>query len=208
MTPSVASSLTPRQREVYEFIKEKIMNKGLPPTVREIGDEFKIKSPNGVMCHLKALAQKGMITREANLSRSIALVDRPTRKTELPLVGSFPPDGGKLKKESPTVDFMDVLGTGDHFAYRASEACKSADMAINKGDVLICRKQQFYRNGTLVVVTIEKQIYLRVFTESGDKIAFNSPRGNSKALSFDKDTDKAVIDGMVIGLIRKDLFAK
>jgi repressor LexA len=51
--------LTKRQREVYEFIREKIRDRGYGPTVREIGGEFDISSPNGVMCHLKALGRRG-----------------------------------------------------------------------------------------------------------------------------------------------------
>ena len=65
--------LTRRQSEIYEFLVERI-GTGVPPTVREIGKRFEIGSPNGVMCHLKALEKKGYITREAVLSRSIRLV--------------------------------------------------------------------------------------------------------------------------------------
>jgi len=56
--------LTQRQRAVYEFIRDKIRTRGYGPTVREIGLQFKILSPNGVMCHLKALEKKGLITKE------------------------------------------------------------------------------------------------------------------------------------------------
>ena len=65
------SQLTARQREIYEFIREKIERRGYGPTVREIGEGFSIRSPNGVMCHLKALEKKGLIIREANAARAI-----------------------------------------------------------------------------------------------------------------------------------------
>lgn len=55
---SELDSLTPRQKEIYNFLKEKIEIRGYGPTVREIGSAFGIKSPNGVMCHLKALEKK------------------------------------------------------------------------------------------------------------------------------------------------------
>src|SRR3954462_12427844 len=70
--------LTSRQREIYEFIRSKIQGRGYGPTVREIGLQFQIKSPNGVMCHLKALQKKGLIHREPNMSRAIQLLDDPT----------------------------------------------------------------------------------------------------------------------------------
>ena len=58
---SVLDQLTQRQEQVYQFIFEKITQRGYGPTVREIGERFHISSPNGVMCHLKALEKKGRI---------------------------------------------------------------------------------------------------------------------------------------------------
>ena len=71
-------ALTKRQKAVYEFIRDKIRNRGYGPTVREIGDHFEIRSPNGVMCHLKAIEKKGLISREKNMSRSRKKVFRFT----------------------------------------------------------------------------------------------------------------------------------
>ena len=68
--------LTSRQAAIYEFIVEKV-ELGIPPTVREIGTRFGIRSPNGVMCHLKALEKKGVIERHAHLSRAIRLTNDP-----------------------------------------------------------------------------------------------------------------------------------
>src|SRR5437868_15417073 len=80
------SQLTERQREIYDFIRDKIESRGYGPTVREIGDAFEIKSPNGVMCHLNALVKKGLIERAEGKARAIQLVGhvRPGR-AELPL---------------------------------------------------------------------------------------------------------------------------
>src|SRR5262252_3408649 len=82
------SQLTERQREIYDFIRSKIETRGYGPTVREIGLAFDIKSPNGVMCHLKALEKKGLILREGFSARAIQLVDYNARNPEIPLVGS------------------------------------------------------------------------------------------------------------------------
>jgi SOS-response transcriptional repressor LexA len=65
--------LTEKQEEIYKYIRGRILSGEPAPTVREIGDEFGIRSPNGVMCHLKALAKKGHIVRNENLSRAIRL---------------------------------------------------------------------------------------------------------------------------------------
>ena len=72
---SELENLTKRQRAVFEFIRGKIRNRGYGPTVREIGTQFEIRSPNGVMCHLKALEKKEFIEfGEAHMSRCIRLV--------------------------------------------------------------------------------------------------------------------------------------
>src|SRR6201990_3238738 len=81
------SQLTERQREIYDFIRDKIESRGYGPTVREIGDAFGIKSPNGVMCHLKALEKKGLIKREGRSARAIQLVAHRRRSPGLPFLG-------------------------------------------------------------------------------------------------------------------------
>src|SRR5712692_12103089 len=81
------SSLTERQREIYDFIRDKIESRGYGPTVREIGQAFDIKSPNGVMCHLKALEKKGLIKREGFSARAIQLLDVRPESAGLPFLG-------------------------------------------------------------------------------------------------------------------------
>jgi hypothetical protein len=66
--------LTTRQFEIFQFL-QKGAKRQKPPTVREIGTEFGIKSPNGVMCHLKALQKKGLIIRDERQSRGIQIPD-------------------------------------------------------------------------------------------------------------------------------------
>jgi len=55
------TALTLRQIEIYAFITNFLQNEGWPPTIREISEAFKMRSPNGVVYHLKALRQKGVI---------------------------------------------------------------------------------------------------------------------------------------------------
>ena len=69
---SLIDTLTDRQALVFEFIKDKVILRGYGPTVREIGEHFKISSPNGVMCHLRALEKKGLLRRVRKKDRAIA----------------------------------------------------------------------------------------------------------------------------------------
>ncbi len=194
------SNLTPRQREIYEFVKGNIMNRGYGPTVREIGEEFDIKSPNGVMCHLKALEKKGLITRKPNLSRAIQLSDKPQRKTAVNLRGQFG-QGTRLKenKDREQIDFMDLLGSGDHFLYRAADDSMVEEHII-KGDYLLCRMQQFYRDGDRVIAVIEnKETHYKKFFQDGNRIRLETISPPKKAIY----TNNVNILGMVIGVIRR-----
>lgn len=67
--------LTSRQNEVFNFIKATIASRGYAPSVRDIGRYFGIRSTNGVVCHLKALEKKGLISRECHIARAITVVD-------------------------------------------------------------------------------------------------------------------------------------
>ena len=78
--------LTPRQQQVLAFIRDFIAAKGYPPTIREIGSHFGIKSPNGVVCHLTALKRKGYIERGVSSARTITLLDKIPSTT-----GALPP---------------------------------------------------------------------------------------------------------------------
>src|SRR5215831_3191308 len=111
------SQLTERQREIYEFIRTKIESRGYGPTVREIGLGFGIKSPNGVMCHLKALEKKGLIKREGFSARAIQLVDHRPPSAGLPLLGLVAAGSPtRAEAQEDRLDFGDMFGGPDRYA--------------------------------------------------------------------------------------------
>src|SRR5215510_13834586 len=72
--------LTDRQREILDFITQSIRERGYPPTLRESGLHFGIRSTNGVNDHLRALEKKGYLQREDLKSRAL----RPMVQTTMP----------------------------------------------------------------------------------------------------------------------------
>src|SRR2546426_3770921 len=75
--------LTARQQEVLNFIRTFTGRHGVPPTVREIGDRFKV-TPRAAFDHLRALERKGALQRRASVgrtSRALTLTDPPARAT-------------------------------------------------------------------------------------------------------------------------------
>ncbi|UCE67005.1 MAG: winged helix DNA-binding protein, partial [Candidatus Zixiibacteriota bacterium] len=70
----MAKDLTARQREIFDYIKDMILDRGRPPSIREVGERFGIRSTNGVRAVLEALERKGYIRRDRYTSRGIELL--------------------------------------------------------------------------------------------------------------------------------------
>ena len=87
-----AEPLTQRQSKVLKFIERNISLSGYPPTLREIGNAFGIKSTNGVNDHLRALMRKGYLAKESGKSRTLKLLIPKQKKPieKLQQVGSIP----------------------------------------------------------------------------------------------------------------------
>jgi repressor LexA len=146
-------SLTKRQRRVYEFIRDKIRNRGYGPTVREIGEQFGIASPNGVMCHLRALEKKGLITREANMSRAIQLAAEPIHERGLPMAGRVA--AGVLHEaiqQDERVDFAAMFDPSRKNLFVLEvEGDSMIDAHISDGDYVVVKRQRTAHPGQMVV---------------------------------------------------------
>ena len=205
MANTKLATLTARQRDIYEFLKDKIMNRGYGPTVREIGNEFGIRSPNGVMCHLKALEKKRMITREAHMSRAIQLQDKPHRATSVSLLGQVSANSPlSSAKEGDSVDFMDVLGSGDHACVRAKDDSFAGE-GIDQGDYVVIRKQDNCRDGDRVLARVNggDAVLRRYYTDAkGVRLEPLSSKKNSSKKKAIVAANVKVL-GVIMGLVRK-----
>ena len=194
-------SLTNRQREVYEFIREKIRHRGYGPTVREIGAQFKISSPNGVMCHLKALEKKGLITREPNMSRAIMLsTETPSGGGGLPLAGRIA--AGMLHEaieQDERIDFGELFSADDLFVLEVSGDSMIEDQ-IADGDYVVIRKQATANRGqTVVALTDDTQATLKRWYPEAKRIRLEPANSTMKPIYV----DNARVLGVVVGVVRK-----
>ena len=195
-----APVLTKRQKEIYEFLKDKIVNRGYGPTVREIGNNFGIKSPNGVMCHLKALEKKGMITREPHMSRAIQLTEEPQKRMSLRLAGQIAAGSPLLAVESDEkIDFSPLFNTDDHFCLRVKGESMIEDQ-IADGDYVIVKQQKTCKNGDIAVALLdgEEATLKRFYKESG-RIRLEPANSKMKPIY----SNKVEVLGVVVGVIRK-----
>jgi repressor LexA len=195
-------NLTSRQREIYRFIRDKIQGRGYGPTVREIGTEFKIKSPNGVMCHLKALQKKGLIHREPNMSRAIQLLDDPT---------SAPPQGVKLigriaagapieaVEQDEELSFADWEGAEDKFALQVTGE-SMIDAHIADGDFVVIQRQTQARDGQIVAIRDDEgEATLKTFFKEKNRVRLEPANKAMKAIY----REKVDILGVLVGVVRK-----
>ncbi|HXG12669.1 MAG TPA: transcriptional repressor LexA [Gemmataceae bacterium] len=196
------SQLTERQREIYEFIREKIETRGYGPTVREIGEGFKIASPNGVMCHLNALERKGLIKRQKQSARAIQLVDHKPRPKGLPLLG-------KVAAGTPTEAVadeeyleLDQLFNGpNHFALQVRGQSMIEDH-IEDGDFVVIRKQETAANGERVVAMIDGEVTLKRYHQDKHGIRLDPANGNMAPIFVSPNSDVRIL-GVLVGVLRR-----
>ena len=139
--------LTDNQRKIYDFLLSSTRQQGYPPTVREIGLKFKIKSPNGIACHLKALEKKGWITREKNKSRAVKFLDAAAPKTALPVVAQVRGDGLVKSKQLVNLSLCEIMA-GDNVCLLIKTGAVSGS---HDGDYLVIRPQAHYSAKNTVV---------------------------------------------------------
>lgn len=192
--------LTKRQREVYDFIRDKIVTRGYGPTVREIGVGFGIRSPNGVMCHLRALEKKGLIRREPNMSRAIQLVGEQPAHAGLPLAGRIAA-GQPLEavEQSDRISFSNLFESDEHFALEVN-GDSMIEEQIADGDFVIVRRQPTARDGQIVVALLDdgEATLKRWFPEKG-RVRLEPANASMKPIY----ATHARVLGVVVGVVRK-----
>ena len=192
--------LTARQREVFDMIYEQIINRGYGPTVREIADQFGIASPNGVVCHLKALEKKGLIIRSPNKSRAIELTDEVLESQRgLPLAGTVAAGMTTLAfEQQDRIDIGGMFSGSDEFVLQVS-GDSMIEAHIADGDYVVVRKQPTARSGDMVVArTDEGEATLKYWYPESGRIRLQ-PANASMDPIYD---DNAQVVGIVTGVVR------
>src|SRR5262245_27169036 len=196
------SQLTSRQKEIYDFIREKIESRGYGPTVREIGQAFDIKSPNGVMCHLKALEKKRLLTREEHSARAIKLVDHRPPAQGLPFLGKVaagaPIAAGDLNERLE----VDSLFSGpDRFVLKVKGE-SMINSHIQDGDYVVIHQRKDAANGEHVVAMIDNDVTLKRFYKEKDHIRLEPANDKMAPIIVDPSQDVHIL-GILVGVLRK-----
>lgn len=204
MAMANVGELSPRQRETLDWIKGFIQEKGMPPTVREIGEAFGIKS-SSVFDLLAALERKGRLKRGSRGARSliVAGMDRVDMAVvDIPVIGSIAagrPIEAIEDERGRVVASKGLIRGRDTFALRV-EGDSMIEAGILNGDYVIIWKQETADNGDIVVAMIEGEATLKRFFLEKDGVRLEP--ANPKMLPIYVRSGDFRILGKVIGVQR------
>ncbi len=166
--------LTDKQREILEYIKECVLDRGFPPSVREICDAVHLKSTSSVHSQLATLERKGVIRRDPTKPRTIEILDddfNPVRRemTNIPVVGQIAAGSPILAEQNIENYFpipVDMLpkGMGAHDAFVLKVKGESMiNAGIMDGDLIFVKVTNSARNGDTVVALIDDSATVKTF---------------------------------------------
>ncbi len=212
--------LTDRQKAVLEFISTSIVDRGYPPTLREIGNHLGIRSTNGVNDHLRALERKGYLTREDMKSRTLRLVRQPdgspindvsmdstAEMVDIPIVGRVA--AGMLSEaiEQPDdtvrVDRMLVGSTRDVFGLRVA-GDSMIDAGIHDGDYVFVQKQPTANRGEIIVGLVGDEATCKYYYPEREHVRLQPANAEMAPILIPKtDWRSNQILGVVVGVYRR-----
>lgn len=194
------NKLTPRQREILDFIRNTVEVLGAPPTRAEIANAFGFASHNAAEEHLKALAKKGVIVLEPGSARGIRLVEQ----LGLPLVGS-------VAAGSP---ILAVENVQRRYALDASLFTPRADFLLRvrglsminagifDGDLLAVHRTSEAHNGQIVVARLDDEVTVKRYRQHGRVVELIAENPDFAPIVVDTRERSLEIEGIAVGLIR------
>lgn len=202
-------TITKKQKGVLDFIESYQMSHGSSPTVREMRQNFRLKSDNSILKHVKALAEKGFLKKDTT-PRGIKLLDSVRVKLEaaanmfrIPVMGTIPA-GGPVFSEEHVIDYFevgsDMLKKPDGcFALRVT-GLSMIDAGILEGDFVIANRSLKARDGDIVIALVDGQNTVKRLRRKGNHVWLQAENKDYKDIEASEYLE---IQGVVISLIRQ-----
>jgi repressor LexA len=200
---------TQKQRAVFEFIKSQIVQTNRPPTIREIGNHFNMRSTGSVRDVLRALAKKGFIDKDPNVSRGIRIKVGPGplagEIVELSVINEIAP-GSSLEAYENIEDSVklnkSMLPDGETFVVRVRDNSMT-QANINKGDYAFVRRQPTCRSSQIVAVALGGKISLRKFSKKGNSVVLLSNDKKPKPIEIASHEFSSMLLGVLVAVFRR-----
>lgn len=201
----MAGKISKKQQEILDYLKEEILSKGYPPTVREICEKVGLKSTSSVHSHLSTLERNGYIRRDPTKPRAIEICDDSfqmvrTEMTSLPVVGNVAAGQPILAQENIESYFpvpAEVVPAGESFILKVrGESMINA--GIFDGDLIFVNSCNTAANGEIVVALIGDEATVKTFYREGDHIRLQPENDTMDPIIV----DSCVIMGKVFAVFR------
>ena len=201
--------ISKKQEEILEFVKEQILNKGFPPSVREICDAVGLKSTSSVHAHLETLEKNGYIRRDPTKSRTIEILDDSfemvrTEMTSIPIIGQVAAGQPILAEQNIEGYFplpVDMLpkgaGSSETFVLKV-KGDSMINMGIMDGDVVFVLSGNTAKNGDTVVAMIDEGATVKTFYKEDGHIRLQPENDDMEPIIV----DSCEILGHVFGVFR------
>ncbi len=196
--------LTSRQQQIFDLIREKISETGMPPTRAEIAEFFGFKSANAAEEHLKALAKKGYIEMLPGTSRGIRLAEEMMEEQGLPLIGRVAA-GEPILAQEHVEDRYQIDGNlfhpaADYLLRVNGESMK--DIGIYDGDLLAVHQTTDVKNGQVVVARVEDDVTVKRLKREGNVVYLHAENEDFAPIKVDLTSQNFNIEGLAVGVIR------
>ncbi len=198
--------ISTKQKEILEYIKSEIINKGYPPAVREICQAVKLKSTSSVHSHLETLEKNGYIKRDPTKPRAIEIVDDNFNLTRREMVNI--PIIGTVTAGTPILAVENIEGyfpllaehtpKGENFMLHVKGE-SMINRGIYDGDQILVHKQETANNGDMIVALLDDSVTVKTFYKEDDCIRLQPENDSMQPILVDDVT----ILGKVVGLFRR-----
>ena len=197
--------ISDKQKEILEYMKQEILNKGYPPTVRDICEAVKLKSTSSVHSHLETLEKNGYIRRDPTKPRAIEIIDdnfNLTRRemTNVPMLGRVAAGEPILAVENVESYFpipTEYMPNAESFMLKVKGE-SMINAGIFDGDNVLVEKCNTARNGDMVVALVDDSATVKTFYKEANHIRLQPENDTMEPIIV----DDCEILGKVFGVFR------
>lgn len=194
-----------KQSEILEYIKEQILKKGFPPSVREICEAVNLKSTSSVHAHLETLEKNGYIKRDSTKSRTIEILDDSfqmvrTETVSIPVIGQVAAGEPILAEQNIESYFplpAEMLPNGESFILKV-KGDSMINAGIFSGDSIFVKCCNTASNGDTVVALVDDSATVKTFYKEADHIRLQPENDTMDPIIV----DDCQILGKVYGVFR------
>ncbi len=200
--------ITQKQSEILEYIKSQILNKGYPPSVRDICSAVNLKSTSSVHAHLESLEKNGYIRRDPTKPRTIEIIDDNFNLTRREMVNV--PVLGQVAAGEPILAVDNITGyfpipsefmPNEETFILTVKGDSMINIGIYNGDQIVVEKCNTTENGEIIVALIDDSATVKRFYKENGHIRLQPENDFMDPIIV----DDCMILGKVIGLMRWDI---